>query len=64
MLFFQGILLMLSFVLLLLAALGVGGAPAAPPTRHSLWCWGLAIYVLSVLIGVAFSIAHSSIAHG
>ena len=53
MLFVQGILLMLSFVLLLLAALGVGGAPTTPPSRYSLWCWGLAFYVLSVLVGVA-----------
>jgi len=59
MLFFQGFLLMLSFVLLLLAALGVGGSPAPAP-KNSLWCWGLALYVLSVLVGVApsFFLAH------
>ena len=60
MLFLQGFLLMLSFVLLLLAALGVGGAPNPNPARYSLWCWGLALYVLSVLVGVApsFFLAH------
>jgi hypothetical protein len=53
MLFLQGFLLMLAFVLLLLASFGVGGTATTPPTRFSLWCMGLACFVLSQLVAVA-----------